>query len=386
MDGPAPTSPQPEGVKPRRGAGRMVVPIAVLAILAVGAVGALGAGPWLRSAVRSAIDPASGTTPRPAGQTGSSTPTANASGASALSPAAGAGASGGPGVPAATPGLLTDAPWLAWRPSGHGSIVRFQLPAPWVGGTATKITVAAYLPPEYATSGRSYPVIYEAPFGYGAWEKYIQIRSDLDSLITSGAIPASIVVFVPQIYSPIVYTECANSRDGRVSFETFLSGPLVEAVDARYRTIAKAAARAVAGFSEGGFCAAMLVLRHPDVFTTALAVSGYFEAGIRTAETPNAWRVFGGNRAYEAGFSPVLLVGRLTAAQRSAVSIELEADPKQQFYGPQYEMMVAAAKAAGVSVVTEPMVGYHSWAIVKAVLPRMLQALGAHEVALGVFG
>ena len=379
---------------------RLVDLLVLLAIVVIGAAGAFAAGIW---AMPANADPSGHTGPVLGQTTGlavSGVSGAAASGASGGLAGAGNGAaavgsaSSGPGgasSTASTPSLPSailakGTPWSAWRPAGPGMATSFQLQAPWVGGTRQVINVSVYLPGGYATSTRSYPVIYEAPFSYQSWNMWIGVKAMLDAQIASGAMPASIVVFVQPAHGPYHDSECANSADGREWLDTFLSSTLVQAIDSRYRTIQTPAARSVLGFSQGGFCASMLALRHPDVFSTAVAVSGYYQAGIRNGQTWNAWMPFGGKASLEAVYSPLRLVGQLTPAQRAAMLLVLEADPAQPFYGPQYQAMIAAAQRVGVAVVPVAMPVYHSWAAVRQVLPRMFRAIAAHEAVLGVFG
>jgi S-formylglutathione hydrolase FrmB len=375
----------------RRRRGRVAMDLLVLfAIVVIGAVGALEAGIWAMPTYGSPVDHGGTSGQMPGlGAAGSAVTGAVGSGGTgdgAASPVPG-GASPSAPTPSTDPGASAHGtPWTAWKPAGPGSITGFKLPAPWVGGSRQTITAMVYLPGGYTTSNRAYPVIYEAPFSYQSWNMRSGVKAMLDGEITSGAIPASIVVFVQPVHGPYHDTECVNSADGSQRLETFFSTTLVQAVDSRYRTIPTPAARSVLGFSQGGFCGPMLALRHPDVFSTALAISGYYQAGIRDHETPFAWRVFGSKPSIEAAYSPLRLVGQLGPAQRAAMLLVLEADPAQPFYGPQYTAMIAAARQAGVAVRPEPLTMYHSWIAVKEVLPRMLRALAAHEVALGVFG
>ncbi len=281
--------------------------------------------------------------------------------------------------------MRTGTPWSAWQPSGQGQIVKVNEPAPWVGGTSTTAELQIYLPPGYAASGRAYPVLYAVPWDASLWTTGANLTTMLDTMITTGQIPASIVVFAAQAGGPYPASECVNSLDGREWFDSYLVNTVVPYVDASYRTIRTAAARSVLGFSQGGFCSTMLVLRHPDVFATAVALSGYYEAGVLSNQTPNAYRPFGGNPTAESQYSPIRLVGELPPAQRRTVLLILEGDPSDPFYGPQYTAMVGAAKAAGVPVLAIQSPSGHGWPAVRDHLPAMLEALAQHENALGVF-
>ena len=282
--------------------------------------------------------------------------------------------------------MRTGAPWDAWTPSGQGHVVKVAEPAPWIGGTSNTALLQVYLPPGYAASSRAYPVLYAVPWDASLWTTGANLTTMLDTMITSGQIPASIVVFVAQVGGPYPASECANSADGREWYETYLVNTVVPYVDATYRTIRTAAARSVLGFSQGGFCSTMLVLRHPDLFATAIALSGYYEAGVVSSQTPNAFRPFGANPGLEAQYSPIRLVGELPPAQRPTVLLILEGDPSDPFYGAQYSSMVKAARAAGVAVFAVQSPSGHGWPTVRDQLPALLVAVAQHQNALGVFG
>jgi len=69
-------------------------------------------------------------------------------------------------------------------------------------------------------------------------------------------------------------TEWADAPDGSFALESFVTGPLIAAVEGAQRR--PASLRAIGGFSMGGFAAASLGLRHRDLYGTMLAVAGYF--------------------------------------------------------------------------------------------------------------
>jgi enterochelin esterase-like enzyme len=277
-------------------------------------------------------------------------------------------------------------PWLAHIPSGSGRMVSVNLPAPWVDGLTSFATIEIYLPPGYDSGTERYPVIYEPHQPLAAWESGVQIGALLDSVIRSGAFPAEIVVFVGQSGGPYPDSECADSYDGREWFDRYLSLAVPGYIDANYRTIATVAARSLLGFSSGGYCAAAGVTHHPDVFGTALIFSGYFEAGIKTSTTPTAGRPFNDDLALEAKASPILAVGRLTAAERSALFLAFAADTSNLFYGNQIAAFTGVLQANAVAYAVLPSPLGHSWAAVREQLPDFLALLAARQVRMGVFG
>src|SRR5262249_54445736 len=57
-------------------------------------------------------------------------------------------------------------------------------------------------------------------------------------------------------------------------YQTYIVKDLISDVDAHYHTLARGAARAIAGMSMGGLGAFELAMRHPDVFAAAASHSG----------------------------------------------------------------------------------------------------------------
>lgn len=287
-------------------------------------------------------------------------------------------------TPEPTPSPLpNERPWLAWRPSGKGVVWIVNLPAPWRDNSGLTENVDVYTPPGYDSHGtRRYPVLYEAPFDYPLWASSVNISVALDTMIDRGTVPAMIVVFINAWRAPIYDTECANSVDGRQWFDTFISQTVVSYVDSHYRTIAAADARAFTGFSQGGYCAAILPLRHPTVFSTAIPISGYFEAGEGDASSKLP---FGGVAAALAAASPMVVASDVPADQRGGLFFIVIAKPTEPFFGPQatgFEQLLAVDGYNYVAL--DDQLG-HGWTEVRQELPAGLEAWAAHLVTEGVF-
>ncbi len=295
-------------------------------------------------------------------------------------------------VPGPVPGSLVTAgalstarPWAANPPTGGGRVYSVALPAPWVGGLTKHATIDIYLPPGYDKSTARYPVIYEPHQPAWAWQQGMHFTSILDDLIRTGAMPPEIVVFVDQYGGPYADSQCADSYDGKEWFDRYL-GQIVPAwVDANLRTIPTRAARALLGFSTGGYCAAAALTHHPDVFGSAIIFSGYFVSGIRTSTTPTAYRPFNNNPVLEAKMSPINIIPNLPAAVRSSMFVAFSADPGNTFYGAQITAFAKVLDANGVSVAILPTPLGHSWAAVREGVPAVLSMLAARQVTLGVF-
>jgi hypothetical protein len=316
-------------------------------------------------------------------------PQVGLTGPAVVPPAASPGATAAPDAgaptfpPTTTGGFASNArPWLAWLPSGSGKVVQTYLPAPWTGGTSSRIEVDVYTPPGYAHSGdRRYPSLYEFPWAYRWWDGGAHVATALDSLIDSGAMPAAIVVFVDSGGGPYPDTECANTADGRQWFDTFAGGTLVRWVDAHYRTMADPSARAIMGMSVGGYCAATLVVRHPDVFQTAISFSGYYQAGLFGT---TAARLFDNNPALLAAASPDVVAGRLPPSERASVGFILVAQPSQPLYGPQATAFAQALSVDGYPYVAIAAVQPHGWGQVRAHLAEALTDWARRLAGTGV--
>jgi pimeloyl-ACP methyl ester carboxylesterase len=152
--------------------------------------------------------------------------------------------------------------------------------------------VTVLLPAGYsATAATRYPVI-EALHGFpgssNSWVTGMQVQPALDALVASHTIRPSIVV-MPQINIPShVDGECVNGPPGTPQVETWLARDVPEYVASHFRVDTRRSSWAVAGYSEGGWCAAMVGLRHPDVFGGDIVFSGSFQP-----EFTRAYRPFG---------------------------------------------------------------------------------------------
>src|SRR5690349_8908850 len=71
--------------------------------------------------------------------------------------------------------------------------------------------------------------------------------------------------------------EWANGAGNGDRWSSFVANDLVHYVDAHYRTLRSAHARAIGGLSEGGFGAVNIALHHPGEFSVVESWSGYMQ-------------------------------------------------------------------------------------------------------------
>jgi endo-1,4-beta-xylanase len=126
------------------------------------------------------------------------------------------------------------------------------------------VSYVIYLPPDYESQGSMrYPVIYFMHGSGGTAGRASGNAGRFDRAIRAGTIPPLVVVFVNGLRGATMY---CDSRDGAYPVESVIIKDLIPHIDATYRTIAARAGRAVDGFSMGGFGAAHLGFKYPELF------------------------------------------------------------------------------------------------------------------------
>lgn len=128
-----------------------------------------------------------------------------------------------------------------------------------------------YLPPDYETSNRSYPVVYLL-HGFSddntGWLQFGEVNRYADKAIAEGTIPPMIIVMPNADSSWYV-----NSYDGKENYEDFFIKELMPFVEKNYRTKPDKKYRGIAGLSMGGYGTLYLSFKHPDLFVAAAPLS-----------------------------------------------------------------------------------------------------------------
>ena len=130
-----------------------------------------------------------------------------------------------------------------------------------------------YLPPDYATSGAHYPVVYflhGLPAGPAGYRGAGFVENALDRL------ERRTILVSPQGARPGDTDPEYLDRGPQRRWETAIAGELPRVVDARFRTIDSRRGRALVGLSAGGYGAMHLALAHLEDFSVVESWSGYF--------------------------------------------------------------------------------------------------------------
>lgn len=148
-----------------------------------------------------------------------------------------------------------------------------------LGDPATR-DLYLYLPPSYdADSARRFPVVHLLTGFTGRGRMLLNdsaftpdIATRMNTLIASGAI-REMIVAMPDCFTRLGGSQYINSS-AVGAYEDHFINELVPFVDENFRTIPRAAARAVIGKSSGGYGALVHAMRHAEIFALAASHSG----------------------------------------------------------------------------------------------------------------
>ncbi len=142
------------------------------------------------------------------------------------------------------------------------------------------VPVLVHLPVGYdPASARTYPVILGLHGYPGVPQSFARGRflSTADALTATHRLAPSIVV-IPQINDPrTIDTECVDGLPGDPQTDTWLSTVVPRWAVQHLRVQTQRTSWTTLGYSYGGWCAASVAMRHPDVFGGAVVFEGYFE-------------------------------------------------------------------------------------------------------------
>jgi enterochelin esterase-like enzyme len=134
---------------------------------------------------------------------------------------------------------------------------------------------AIYLPPDYESSSRKYPILYLL-HGSGddqtGWVQFGEVLHIADKAIREGKATPMIIVMPDANTGQRGYY---NSPDGKWRYEDFFFDELMPYVEGKYRIKAEKRHRAVAGLSMGGGGSFVYALHRPDLFSSACPLSAW---------------------------------------------------------------------------------------------------------------
>ena len=132
---------------------------------------------------------------------------------------------------------------------------------------------AVYLPPDYETSQRRYPVLYLLHGGgddQTGWVQFGEVLHIADKAIRDGEATPMIIVMPDANTGQRGYF---NDIKGEWRYEDFFFQEFMPFVEKTYRIKSEKRYRAVAGLSMGGGGSFVYALRHPELFSSACPLS-----------------------------------------------------------------------------------------------------------------
>jgi enterochelin esterase-like enzyme len=173
----------------------------------------------------------------------------------------------------------------------------------------TRVSYHVYTPAAYGRDAASrFPVVYWLHGSGGGLPGIAPLAREVDAAIESGKVPPFLLVFVNGLRLGMY----VDWKDGSVPLERVIVEDLVRHVDATYRTRATREGRLLDGFSMGGYGAARLGFKYPEMFR-AVSILGAGPLQERLTDAPRAGenrakevlhRVYGGSPAYFLAVSP----------------------------------------------------------------------------------
>jgi hypothetical protein len=141
-------------------------------------------------------------------------------------------------------------------------------------GLDLRRTIKIYLPPGYAKSGKSYPVVYYCHSIFHNPDKVMEERNLIGLLEES---------FDQKVLKELilVMADYSSATTGSIYENTKTTGrwldytvdEVVPFIDSHYRTLAQPASRALVGDVMGGRGVFMLAMTHPEIFSVAYALN-----------------------------------------------------------------------------------------------------------------
>jgi enterochelin esterase-like enzyme len=134
-----------------------------------------------------------------------------------------------------------------------------------------EVHYSIYLPPDYAISGKHYPVVYLL-HGYKgdhiSWIKQGKINKIMDKGISKGEIEPMILIIPDGKYYWYI-----DDYQNKARYEDFMFDEFLPFIETTYKTISDKEHRAVAGLSMGGYGSLVWAMHHPDKFSYCVALS-----------------------------------------------------------------------------------------------------------------
>ncbi len=134
-----------------------------------------------------------------------------------------------------------------------------------------EMSYSIYLPFDYETSQRFYPVVYLL-HGFtdddSGWIQFGEAHLIADEAIAKREIPPMVIVMPDAGLSWYM-----NNYDGSIRYEDFFITEFIPEIESKYRIRQNRRFRGLCGLSMGGFGSLLYALKYPDLFSVSASLS-----------------------------------------------------------------------------------------------------------------
>lgn len=239
---------------------------------------------------------------------------------------------------------------------------------------------ALYLPPDYESSERSYPVLYllhGAGDDQTGWVQFGEVLHIADKAIKEGDATPMIIVMPDANTGRRGYF---NDIKGDWNYEDFFFEELIPHIEKTYRTKTEKRYRAISGLSMGGGGTFMYALHRPDMFSAAAPLSAYIgplsleQAKERMPKDVNVPK--DQLREYYEHHNAISLVEKLPEDQKKAVRWYIDCGDDDFLYEGN-SLIHIAMKKHEVPHEFRIRDGAHTWTYWRESLPEVLKFVSA---------
>ena len=245
---------------------------------------------------------------------------------------------------------------------------------------------AVYLPPDYETSQRSYPVLYllhGAGDDQTGWVQFGEVLRIADEAIKNGTATPMVIIMPDANTGKRGYV---NDIKNDWRYEDFFFQEFMPYVEKEFRIKSDKRYRAVAGLSMGGEGTFIYALHHPELFSAACPLSA--ATGPKSIAEMNDYRLWQGaegvsdadKEAYFKKYSVLSLIQNMPDDQKKAVRWYIDCGDDDFLYEGNCLAHIAMRQK---EIPHEFRVrdGAHTWTYWRESLPKVLEfvSMGFHQ-------
>jgi len=182
-------------------------------------------------------------------------------------------------VPLSTVSDLTALGLSARVGPAAGQVRSYPIPGTVSGVTST---VSVWFPPQYtdpAFGAHRFPVL-EAFHGIPGSPRQLfdnmSLGKDVAQQTAAGNLAPSVIV-MPSYAPHQLDTECVDGGAGHLQMEQWITADVTAWVERHLRVANDRTSWATFGLSAGAWCASMLAMLHPDIYSAAISLGGYYQ-------------------------------------------------------------------------------------------------------------